>query len=104
MHTALHPVIITNVCAAGTCAHNHRVGTKVHGSSRAGSSLLLSADKSELALVKVFQANSVTIAKTTPEKAVEVTSATMSRADLLELVESQEFQIHSNDIAYKRAL
>ncbi len=27
VHTALHPVTITNVCAAGTCARNLRVGT-----------------------------------------------------------------------------
>jgi hypothetical protein len=63
----------------------------------------LSADESELAAVKVIQADSVTLATTTLAPAVEVTSARMSRADLLKLVESEEFQICSHEIASKRA-
>ncbi len=89
--TPKDPVELISV---GTNCSNAKKVTESDGSSsRAESSLLLSADKSEPAVVRVILADSVTLAATTPAKAVEVTSAMMSRANLLKLVESEEFQI-----------
>jgi hypothetical protein len=71
--TPEHPVELISV---GTDCSNAIIVTKPDGgSSRDESLLLLSAHKSELAVVKVILADSVTLATTTPAKAVEMASA-----------------------------
>ncbi len=59
---------------------------------------------SEPTLGKVIPADSVSLAKASLKFMPESTSALMSRAELLKFVESEEFEIHSQEIARKRSM
>ncbi len=59
---------------------------------------------SEPTLGKVIPADSVSLAKASLKFMLESTSAPMSRAELLKFVESEKFEIRSQEIARKRSM
>lgn len=59
---------------------------------------------SEQTLLKVIPADLVSLAKTSLKIMPESTSALMTRAELLKFVESEEFEIRSQEITRKRSM
>ncbi len=86
-----NPDLPIDLCTAGVVEELLSVGTDCSAAititesdgscSHAELSLLLSANKSELSVVKV-PADSATLATTSPAKSVECTSAPITRAEL----------------------